>query len=127
MKTGNELELFVPPVTEMLDLDIYRWSQNRGAGASRPKRNYTSPQGEIYFKFDMTNNEICAELFSYDIAKRLGLDTAVTRLAKSGTVLGVASYDIGEYEEPTDDKSYSIKDYITIDGFFLCACSIILL
>jgi len=117
---NNEFEILVP-VTELLDLDSYRRSPNRGAGASRPKRNYTSPQGEIYFKFDMTNNEICAELFAYDLAKHLGLDTAVTRLAKSGAVLGVASYDVGEYEEPTDDKSYSVKDFLTIDGFvFMC-------
>ena len=117
----NGLEILAPSATELLDLDNYRKSPNRGADASRPKRNYTSPQGEIYFKFDMTNNEICAELFAYDLAKRLGLDAAVTRLAKSGAVLGVASYDVSDYEEPTDEKSYSVKDFLSIDGFvFMC-------
>ena len=107
--------------TELLNLDQYRRSPNRGAGASRPKRNYTSPHGEIYFKFDMTSNEICAELFAYDLAKQLDIDIATTRLAQSGSVLGVASYDIGEYKEPSDDKSYSVKDFLTIDGFiFMC-------
>ena len=102
---------------ELLELDQYRRSPNRGAGASRPKRNYTSPQGEIYFKFGITNNELCAELFSYDLAKQLEIDVAVTRLAQSGSVLGAASYDIGEYEEPSDAQSYSVKDFIEIDGF----------
>ena len=105
----------------LLDLDQYRRSPNRGAGASRPKRNYTSPQGEIYFKFGITTNEICAELFAYDLAEQLDIDLAVTRLAKSNLDLGVASYDIGEYEEPSDEKSYSVKDFIAIDGF-ICMC-----
>ena len=105
------------PEKELLKLEQYRRSPNRGAGASRPKRSYTSPQGEIYFKFDITNNEMCAELFAYDLAKQLGIDIAVTKLANDGKVLGVASYDIGEYEEPSDLKSYSVKDFIMLDGF----------
>jgi len=113
-----ECEFIKPPVTELLDLDRHRRSPNRGAGASRPKRNYTSPQGEIYFKFGLTKNEICAELFAYDLAKQLGIDVAETRLAKSAETLGVASYDIGEHDEPKDDvESYSVKDYIGLDGF----------
>jgi len=110
------IEASEPPLT-ILNLDQFRRSPNRGAGASRPKRNYTSPQGEIYFKFDLTNNENCAELFAYDLAKQLGIDVALTRLAQSGSVFGVASYDIGEYEEPSDDISYSVKDFIGLDGF----------
>ena len=102
--------------TEPFALDNYRRSPNRGAGASRPKRNYTSPQGEIYFKFGITNNEICAELFSYDLAKQLEIDVAVTRLAEAGGVVGVASHDNGGYEEIDDKLSYSVKDYAHIPG-----------
>jgi hypothetical protein len=102
---------------ELLDLDKYRRSPNRGAGASRPKYVFTSPQGDIYFKFKMTNNEVCAELFAYDLAKQLGISIAHTRLARAGVELGIASYDIGEHEEPQDDKSYSVKDFILLDGF----------
>jgi len=106
---------------ELLDLEQYRRSPNRGAGASLPKRCYSSPQGEIYFKFGMTDNEICAELFAYYLAGQLGINAACTKLAKSGSVLGVASYDIGDYAEPSDEKSYSVKDYTSIEGFvFMC-------
>ena len=106
-----------PSNTELLALDTYRRSPNRGAGASRPKRNYTSPHGEIYFKFGISNNEICAELFAYDLAGQLGIDVAVTRLAEAGGVMGIASYDNGGYEEIDDRLSYSVKDYVHISGF----------
>ena len=112
-----KVETLYPLEAELLALDNYRMSPNRGAGASRPKRNYTSPQGEIYFKFNISNNEICAELFAYDIAKQLGIDVAVTRLAQAGGVMGVASYDNGGYDEIDDRLSYSVKDYIHINGF----------
>ena len=114
---NNNHNVLEPPDNELLDLDMCRRSPNRGAGASRPKRSYTSPQGEIYFKFDMMHNEICAELFSYNLAKQLDICVAVTRLAKSGNALGIASYDIGGYGEPEDEASYSVKDYIGIAGF----------
>ena len=107
----------IPLEIELLKLDSYRMSPNRGAGASRPKRNYTSPQGEIYFKFGITNNEICAELFAYDLAVQLDIDVAVTRLAMASGVLGVASYDNGGYEEIDDRLSYSVKDYVHVAGF----------
>ena len=51
----NNGNILHPPETEMLALDSYRKSPNRGAGASRPKRCYTSPQGEIYFKATSKN------------------------------------------------------------------------
>jgi len=104
-------------VTELLELDQYRRSPNLGAGASRPKRVYTSSQGEIFFKFDISKNEICAELFAYALAKKLGIAVADTKLAIADNVLGIASYDIGEYEEPSDDYSYSVKDFLNIGGF----------
>jgi hypothetical protein len=56
-------------------------------------------------------------LFSYHVGKQLGIDVADTRLAKSGDVLGIASYDIGTHEEPSDDDSYSVKDFAALDGF----------
>jgi hypothetical protein len=105
-----------PSETELLTLDNYRRSPNRGAGASRPKRNYTSPYGEIYFKFDITDNEICAELFSYNLAKQLDLNVAVTRLAIANGIKGVASYDNGGYSETNDKLSYSVKDHENISG-----------
>jgi hypothetical protein len=105
--------------TELLDLDQYRKSPNRGAAASCPKRSYTTPQGDIYFKFDLTSNEICAELFAYDIAKQLGIRVAKTRLAQAGLVLGIASYDIGAHTEGStvDAETYSIKDFTLVIGF----------
>ena len=101
----------------LLILEKYRKSPNRGAGASRPKRVYSSPRGEIYFKFDMTYNEMCAELFSYALSFPLEVKTAEVQLAISGTVLGIASYDIGLYEEPDDRNSYSVKDFLHLKGF----------
>jgi hypothetical protein len=104
--------------TELLELDQYPKSPNRGASASRPKRSFTSPHGEVYFKFGLTNNEICAELFSYELAKQLKIKAARTRLARAGLDLGVASYDIGEYKEASDDDvNYSVKNFIAVDGF----------
>lgn len=101
----------------LLDFSHYRTSLNRGAGASRPKRVYTSPRGEIYFKFGLTNNEICAELFAYALAVKLNIPVAETRLARSGALMGVASYDVGVYAEPQDKVGYSVKDFISLGGF----------
>ena len=118
MYTNKHNNNFVhPSETELLLLDSYWLSPNRGAGASRPKRNYTSPQGEVYFKFGITSNEICAELFAYDIAGQLGIDAAVTRLAIAGGAMGVASYDNGGYDEIDDRLSYSVRDYVHVTGF----------
>ena len=115
MKQVHDMEINHPE-TELLALDNYRRSPNRGAGASRPKRNYTSPHGEIYFKFGITSNEICAELFAYDLAKQLDIDVAVTMLAEAGGAIGIASYDNGGYEEIDDRLTYSVKDYTHITG-----------
>ncbi|MCL2603287.1 MAG: phosphatidylinositol 4-kinase [Defluviitaleaceae bacterium] len=108
--------LSIPDET-LLDLSHYRKSLNRGAGASRPKRVYTSPRGEVYFKFDLTNNEICAELFAYALAIQLDIPVAETKLARSDMLMGVASYDVGVYTEPQDKVSYSVKDFISLNGF----------
>ena len=110
-------DILYPPESELLALDNFRKSPNRGAGASRPKRNYTSPHGEIYFKFDISSNEICAELFAYHIAKQLKINVAVTRLAKAGGTMGIASYDNGGYEEIDDRISYSVIDHAHVPGF----------
>ena len=103
--------------SSLLILDNYHRSPIRGSGASRPKLVFTSPQGAVYFKFGMETNEICAELFAYSLALQLGIDIAATRLAELDGRLGIASYDIGIYEEPTDRDSYSIKDFIHVNGF----------
>jgi hypothetical protein len=103
--------------TVMLELSQFRRSPTPGASASRPKRCFTTPSGEVYFKFDITNNEICAELFAYHIGNRLGISMAKTRLARYKNGLGIASYDIGGYDEPLDTISYSVKDFLHIKGF----------
>jgi hypothetical protein len=38
-------------------------------------------------------------------------------LAKYKEIIGIASYDIGIYEEPDDSFSYSVKDFLKISGF----------
>ena len=121
-KVMNWLQQPVEPAHDreesgLLILDNYHRSPIRGSGASRPKLVFTSPQGAVYFKFGMETNEICAELFAYALALQLGIDIAVTRLAVLDGRLGIASYDIGTYEEPTDKDSYSVKDFIHISGF----------
>jgi len=110
-------DVVYPSDAELLDMEQFRRSPNRGSGATRPKRNYTTPQGEVYFKFGLIDNEICAELFAYAIGTQLGLPMAVTRLAKSDIVFGVASYDNGGYSEMSDEYGYSVKDFIGIPGF----------
>jgi len=106
-----------PADNELLDIEWYSRSPNRGAGATRPKRSYTSQLGEVYFKFGLTNNEICAELFAYAIGKQLNVPLAVTRLAKSDITLGIASYDNGGYCEINDEESYSVRDFLDVLGF----------
>ncbi len=102
---------------KMLDLKEYKISLSPGVSASRPKYQITTPSGEIYFKFKMTDNEIGAEIFSYYIAKALDIPVAITRLATYKNEIGIASYDVGYFTEPDDFESYSIKDYLNISGF----------
>lgn len=102
---------------KMLDLKEYKISLSPGANASRPKYQITTPRGEVYFKFKMTDNEIGAEIFSYHIAKALNIPVADTCLATYKNEIGIASYDIGYFKEPEDLDSYSIKDYLNISGF----------
>jgi len=101
----------------ILNLDEYRHSPSPGAEASRPKYQITTPEGDIYFKFQLTENEICAELLAHQIAVDLGIPAAKTRLSKYKKSIGVASYDIGLYTEPDDSLSYSVKDFLKIEGF----------
>ena len=58
---------------------------------------------------------------AYHIAVKLGIPIAQTKLAVYKGDIGVASYDIGEYIEPSDEVSYSIKDYLGI-GLFIEMC-----
>ena len=102
---------------QILNLNEYRRSPSPGIEASRPKYQITTPNGEIYFKFQLTNNEICAELLAFQIASELGIPAAKTCLSKYKENIGIASYDIGIYTEPDDSVSYSIKDFLEIDGF----------
>lgn len=102
---------------QILNLNEYRRSPSPGAEASRPKYHITTPDGEVYFKFQLTNNEICAEIAAYKLALNLKIPVAKTCLSKYKENIGIASYDIGIYEEPDDILSYSIEDFLAIDGF----------
>ena len=97
---------------QILNLNEYRRSPSPGVEASRPKYQITTPAGEIYFKFQLTNNEICAEIVAHQLAESLNIPAAKTCLSKYKDNIGIASYDIGVYEEPDDSPSYSIKDYL---------------
>jgi len=101
----------------LLELSEYRRSLSPGADASKPKYQITTPEGNIFFKFKLSNNEICAEVISYKLAAELGVAAAVTKAARYKKELGVASFDIGRYQEPDDTISYSIKDFLHIKGF----------
>ena len=102
---------------QILNLNEFRRSPSPGADASRPKYQITTPSGEIYFKFQLTNNEICAEITAYQLAVNLDIPAAKTSLSKYKENIGIASYDIGIYEEPDDSLSYSVKDFLEIEGF----------
>jgi len=104
-------------IGRILDLNEFRRSLSPGVEASRPKYHITTPEGDIYFKFQLTGNEICAEIVSYQLAEYLNIPAAKTCLSQYKNNIGIASYDIGIYEEPDDSFSYSIKDYLKIDGF----------
>ena len=100
-----------------LHLKEYQRSPSPGVNASRPKYQITTPNGDIYFKFKMTDNEIGAELFAYHIGQLLEIPVARTELATYKQEIGIASYDIGYFTEPDDSISYSIKDFIKVNGF----------
>ena len=102
---------------QILNLNEFKRSPSPGVEASRPKYQITTPEGEIYFKFQLTNNEICAEIAAYQLAENLNIPAAKTCLSKYKEIIGIASYDIGIYEEPDDTVSYSIKDFFKIEGF----------
>jgi hypothetical protein len=102
---------------QILNLNEFRRSPSPGVDASRPKYQITTPEGEIYFKFQLTNNEIYAEIIAYQLAKNLDIPAAKTCLSKYKENIGITSYDIGIYEEPDDSLSYSVKDFLEIEGF----------
>lgn len=101
----------------IFDLKEYRRSPSPGANASRPKYQIITPNGDVYFKFKMTNNEMCAEIFAYHLGEKMKIPVAITKLATYKQELGIVSYDIGSYIEPDDLTSYSIKDFLNIRGF----------
>jgi len=111
------MNIFSNGVEQILNLNEYRRSPSPGVEASRPKYQITTPEGEIYFKFQLTGNEICAEIVATQLAENLNIPIAKTVLSKYKNNIGIASYDIGIYEEPDDSFSYSVKDFIGIEGF----------
>ena len=114
---NGRAKLDLAHVKNVVRLDEFRRSMSPGVSASRPKYQITTPAGEAYFKFKMSVNEIGAELFTFQIGKALGLEMAETYLASYKDEVGIVSLDIGEYEEPDDIESYSVKDFLDLDGF----------
>lgn len=118
MKEINKMNIFGSNgIEQILNLNEYRRSPSPGVEASRPKYQITTPEGEIYFKFQLTDNEICAEIIAAQLAEKLNIPAARTILSKYKENIGIASYDIGIYEEPNDTLSYSIKDFVSIEDF----------
>jgi len=104
-------------INQIIDLRHHRKSPSPGADATKPKYQLITPSGLIYFKFGLTENEICAEIISHYVATLLEIPVAKVALAKYKNSLGIASWDVGSYHEPEDHQSYSIKDFIHIKGF----------
>lgn len=123
VKTGTVLKFLSKDledvtVNSVVDLKHHRQSPNLGAEATKPKVQLITPNNIIYFKFGLTDNEICAELLAYHLAKQLEINATLTSLAWYKNTIGVASWSIGEYTEPDDSRSYSVTDYLHIKGFF---------
>ena len=104
-------------VKNIVRLDAFRISMSPGLSGSRPKYQITTPAGDAYFKFKMRVNEVGAELITFQLGKALGLEMAETYLASYKGEVGVVSLDVGEYEEPDDSETYSVKDFLHIGGF----------
>ena len=118
LSSGNDrTEIDIANIKNIVRLDGFRRSISPGICASRPKYQITTPAGDAYFKFKMSVNEVGAELFTFHIGKALGLEMAETYIAYYKGEIGIVSLDIGEYEEPDDFESYSIKDFLHIEGF----------
>ena len=98
-------------------LDKYKRSLSPGATATKPKYVLEVNGKLAYFKFELTEKEICAELLSSKVGKCLGIPIAETFAAEYKGTKGIVSFDIGEYTEVDDSESYSVKDYTNIPGF----------
>ena len=101
----------------VLDLRSLRQSPSPASDATKPKYQLVSASGTLYFKFGLTDNEICAEIVSAILADILAVPVAKTCLAYYKNTLGVVSEDINVYEEPEDSDSYTALDFIHIPGF----------
>ena len=76
-----------------------------------------SALGTLYFKFGLTENEVCAEIISVMLAEILNIPIAKTCIAIYKNEVGIVSKDIDMYIEPDDSESYTIQNYIQIPGF----------
>ena len=101
----------------VVDLKHHRKSPNPGVEATKPKFQLLTPNSQIFFKFGLTDNEICAELLAYHLGTLMNIDVAKTALALYKDVVGIASWGIGDFSEPDDTVSYSILDFVHLDGF----------
>jgi hypothetical protein len=116
-KALSTLEIDHAPLDKVINLMPHRRSPSPGADATKPKYQLTTPSGNVYFKFGLTENEICAELMSYHIAGLLEIPVAKTAVALYKNSIGIASWDIGVYTEPDDSKSYAVRDFLHLEGF----------
>lgn len=104
-------------INSIVDLKHYRKSPNLGAKATDRILQLVTPKGQIYFKFGLTDNEMCAELLAYHLANSLDIKVAKTALAWYKDAIGIASWSIGEYSKPDNSKSYNVLDFLHFEGF----------
>ena len=78
---------------QVLDLRSCRKSPSPGADATKPKYQLITPTSVVYFKFGLTDNEICAEIVSFMVAEILQVPVTKTFLAIYKSEIGVASCD----------------------------------
>jgi len=106
-------------ICKIINMSNLRRGVSPAGDATKPKYQIVTPSGIVWFKFKLTDNEICAELLSYYIAKLLGVSVAETSLVYYKNEIGIASWDIGEYKEPDDSLSYSFHDFVQLKGFIM--------
>jgi len=114
---GVDLNNIIDNNDFVVDLSKYKKSMSPGAAASKPKYVIDVDGDIVYFKFRLTAEEVNAEIFAYRIAIAIGIPVALTKLATYKGEIGIASFDIGKHFEPSDEISYSIKDFLEIKLF----------
>ena len=101
----------------IIDLSNENLSPSYMASASRSKKIYLYQNQVVYYKYELTKNEIFAEVFAYLLGSQLGLNMAKVELARYKETEVIISYDIGQTKEVEEYELYSIKKYEQITGF----------